>query len=582
MPADYVACRDSYIKKGVSEKTAKARCAAWFYKKHGYTVNEAHKRGRASADVPLPEELVGEDLSDLDWELVEFMLANLDEFPDEADSTKPVKLTKREEKMEVEIAGVANSKIIGFNIDMLDDLNIVEIIATKVGAKAYTDGGLVVVWTDKALRGAEKSWKLKRASMNHEDVDHGRILASFMDGDLLRMVVKVSDTLKVWIKKAGNLIGVSIEAVKVKINKEQEIISATGSGITFVFPPHEPACTIEEGCGIVAIETKEVEAIKRKPPESGNLPEEGKKILDRVYTQCRGNHPADDPEDEEKCSKIAWYAVKKAGFEKKDDGTWVKSTLPEPFDIEAFIKNCPQIQETVDNVTTLTSTVDSLITITTFPSHVWYNISSTTTDGSNYRPWQEIYSTYPYPEMDWTKYKIWISPNAVDNPPPYNIDEENKNPEQERKGEIMAEEPKTICVEKHEQMIKEKDAQIETLNRDMETLKATVAKFEVEKKNSMLDALKAEKIDVEPFKNESIEVLDVRLQAIKAYKKSLEEAPEENSGVKVTATETKTDDTGKAVSNAVETVVDEVKQKAEEEKKYLEFLKTEAEKRGFR
>jgi len=62
---------------------------------------------------------------------------------------------------------------------------------------------------------------------------------------------------------------------------------------------------------------------KFKSPPAGDLPAEGKKILQKVYSKCRAawvkEHP-NDPENKaskERCSRIAWSAVKKAGFKPK-------------------------------------------------------------------------------------------------------------------------------------------------------------------------------------------------------------------------------------------------------------------------
>ena len=46
-----------------------------------------------------------------------------------------------------------------------------------------------------------------------------------------------------------------------------------------------------------------------EPPPSGDLAEKGKHILAKVYAECRR-----DGGDKEKCAKIAWGAVHKAGF----------------------------------------------------------------------------------------------------------------------------------------------------------------------------------------------------------------------------------------------------------------------------
>lgn len=44
-------------------------------------------------------------------------------------------------------------------------------------------------------------------------------------------------------------------------------------------------------------------------PEPGDLPEKGADILASVYASCRR-----DGGDKEKCAKIAWGAVRRAGF----------------------------------------------------------------------------------------------------------------------------------------------------------------------------------------------------------------------------------------------------------------------------
>ena len=48
-------------------------------------------------------------------------------------------------------------------------------------------------------------------------------------------------------------------------------------------------------------------------PEPGNLPEAGKKILARSYAECRKKNT-----DKTKCSKIAWGAVRNAGYKSLD------------------------------------------------------------------------------------------------------------------------------------------------------------------------------------------------------------------------------------------------------------------------
>lgn len=66
-----------------------------------------------------------------------------------------------------------------------------------------------------------------------------------------------------------------------------------------------------------------------EPPESGDLPAAGKKILTSAYSSCRTAWIKDHPKDKENqgnkesCARIAWTAVKKAGYIKRG-GKWIK------------------------------------------------------------------------------------------------------------------------------------------------------------------------------------------------------------------------------------------------------------------
>ena len=67
------------------------------------------------------------------------------------------------------------------------------------------------------------------------------------------------------------------------------------------------------------------------PPVDEDAPAELKKILKDVYSSCRydwhDKHPKaelDNNENQEYCAKVAWSAVKKAGFHKNSEGKWIK------------------------------------------------------------------------------------------------------------------------------------------------------------------------------------------------------------------------------------------------------------------
>ena len=461
MPAEYLHCKESYMKKGVSEKTASARCAASYFKRHGVTVNDAHKKGLAT----FPEL---EGISEESFNLAKLIMTNLDDIDTQAAATKPD--THGEEL-----------KVTAINMDALDEFGILEITATKVGSTAYTGLGQAVTWTKQALEKTAPTWAYGNVSANHNGESYGRIISSFFENNVVRMLVKVNDEMKGWLKQFGKHVGVSIEAIKVKINKKFEIVQASGTGVTFVFPPHKPACPIEEGCGIVATDMK------------------------------------------------------------KDEQPMVVENAEEEREVEGTISATPL------NILTLEP------------------VNSTTT------------STY----TNWT---ITL--------PPTNITEANKNdggPEKpvekqpepaiiETKGEIMVEEAKpaeTICAKKHETLMKEKDSVIDAKVKEIESLKATVAKFEAEHKAKVLEAfVKETGLDAKAYETREVSVLEDIMATLKALKEKEAKEPVIDSGAIVTATKQET----KPEGDVVTATISEAETKAKEEEKLRAELFAKAEK----
>ena len=91
-----------------------------------------------------------------------------------------------------------------------------------------------------------------------------------------------------------------------------------------------PSCAVEfRTIGISEVEIGEDwfmdEAAKYEPPDSGDAPKEVKDILEKVYNDCRKLHPGESKEWKMRCSKIAWFAVKNAGWSKDEKtGKWKK------------------------------------------------------------------------------------------------------------------------------------------------------------------------------------------------------------------------------------------------------------------
>lgn len=568
MPEDYLNCVENYIKHGVSPRAAKARCAAWFYKKHGITVKEAHEKlkgGTGSEEYAYISSLTDEDVNSIDEELVRLIMTDLKDLS----GTTPEKDV------------FAKSVGLSMNTDLLEDYNVVEIVAAKVGSPAFSAEGIVAVWTKKALERAQKTWKLTRVSINHKDVDYGRVLDSYMVGDELRMLVKVNDELKEWIKTAGNLLGVSIEASKAKIGKKLEILDAVGSGVTFVFPPYHPACKIEDGCGIVAV----CDVYGFVPPEAGDLPDEGKKILEEVYNKCRSEqYKEDTPENKEICAKIAWDAVKKAGFERKD-GSWVKSAQPtvESLDnISEEIKSSSQGDNIKEKEVVLMAESDTINWSEIEASKKFEEMTDEekanileNIDGAKltYQQRKELPdSAFCGPDRSFPAHDAAHVRNGLARLPQakglseaqkariksclkqraekYGIEVSSAEPPAEK-----SEKPTTICIKLHEKMLGERDARIAELEKElneMKTLLATresqIKDYEDQKRKNLLSTLKDLGVDVSAMENETIGVLEKALLAADAARKAAERTPVMNSGASIVATEQETVETGKVVT----------------------------------
>lgn len=231
MPAEYEECVKNYIEKGVSEKSAKARCAAMFYKRHGITINEWVKQH-------------GESMSPL-YDYDEPMFKAL------IQATEPKKCNKHK---------VLLSDVRVFDSSQLDD-GLLEIIAAREGSLAYTDDGYALTWTSTALQNAQSTWVGKPVSINHQDEHiHGKIKYSWFDeNDLgLHQIIELDSYLKGWVLRNISEIGVSIEAFLSEFDDFLNILGAEGKGVTIVLPPHLPACSQEDGCKILASEIEPV------------------------------------------------------------------------------------------------------------------------------------------------------------------------------------------------------------------------------------------------------------------------------------------------------------------------------------
>lgn len=224
MPAEYLHCKESYMKKGISEKTASARCAAMYWKRHGITVKEAAKKAGIATTI------------EYDDELMQSMIDG------------KIKATEPESTI------TATTDVLAVNYDFLED-GILELIATKAGARAYTSDGVAVTWTFAVLQKMAHTWKGGRVDINHGTDFYGTILDSWLEGESVRHAVSIDDYLKGEMKRRidlGEHIGVSIEARNVTYDKKTlDIVNAVGTHVAIVLSPAKPACSQKDGCTVL-------------------------------------------------------------------------------------------------------------------------------------------------------------------------------------------------------------------------------------------------------------------------------------------------------------------------------------------
>lgn len=617
MPKEYLECKKAYMEKGVSERTASARCAAMYFKRHGITVNEAHEKGLAS----FPDL---EGMTEDDFRLATLIISGLDEIESRTSATKPD--THGEEL-----------GIVASNVDFLDEFGTLEIVATKVGASAYTADGRAVVWTERALKKAAPTWVLGAVSINHNGKNYGRIIASYFHDGALKMLVKVNDKLKGWLKNFGKKVGVSIEATMVKLNKKLEVVDAKGTGVTFVFPPETPACDVSEGCGIVGTETF-------VPPPAGDLPEGGRKILETVYNKCRETmFKEDTPENKTRCAKIARSAVRKAGYVEDENGKWHKtegSVPDEDFllslntsELDSLVEGEEPSVEAEDETENLVDGIVSSKPISPFDSEkevsspaninedrgtregfimedknshinlsefvfakVFDQLSEqektnllSEIDGARltYQERKDLPDsafcgpdrTFPAHDAAHVRNGLARLPQAkglsesqraaihaclASRAKKYGI-EVSSTVSEKKTGETMVDETETICAKKHEAIVKAKDSEIEAKVKEIESLKAVVAKYEAEKKARVLETFAKETgLDPKQYESKDISVLEDIMATIKLLKEKENKEPEKDSGAVVKATEQQTKPEGDVVTATLNEAEEKAKKEAEE------------------
>lgn len=141
------------------------------------------------------------------------------------------------------------------------EAGVFTIKAAKVGSASYNWIGEKLTFSEESLKNYAHTWAGGIITLNHMyvDDDNSMILSSkFNPSDqMVYMDIKVANEMTAERIRAKEPTGVSIEANVVGDTPDGEILAFTGTGVSIVFYPDQPACSVEEGCGIISIQNND-------------------------------------------------------------------------------------------------------------------------------------------------------------------------------------------------------------------------------------------------------------------------------------------------------------------------------------
>lgn len=145
--------------------------------------------------------------------------------------------------------------------------------AAKVGSASYGWDGTKFTFSQEGLENYAHTWAGGIITLNHMYIDHeeSAILSSEFnkDDDMVYMDIKVANEETAARIENKEPTGVSIESNVTISNADHEIEVFTGTGVSIVFYPEQPACPLEEGCEII-LSTKDSNHTGVKPDQKDN------------------------------------------------------------------------------------------------------------------------------------------------------------------------------------------------------------------------------------------------------------------------------------------------------------------------
>jgi len=119
----------------------------------------------------------------------------------------------------------------------------------KVGTAAFDAKGKKFILTKEALESGAESWTGGIVTINHTVKEKGKITKSWFEDPYVYATFEGLPQEAVDAINSAAYRGVSQESLPLEV-KDGQVLKLKGTGSTFVFYPHKPACKIEDGCGL--------------------------------------------------------------------------------------------------------------------------------------------------------------------------------------------------------------------------------------------------------------------------------------------------------------------------------------------
>jgi len=121
----------------------------------------------------------------------------------------------------------------------------------KDGTLAFDSKGKKYTLTAEALQKDHLTWNGGKITINHKVMSEGKISEVFYKAPFVygRITGLTDEVLNVIDSAAYR--GVSQESTPVSIDKDGNVVSLKGTGLTVVVFPENPACPLRDGCGTI-------------------------------------------------------------------------------------------------------------------------------------------------------------------------------------------------------------------------------------------------------------------------------------------------------------------------------------------